>query len=43
MITITFEREGLTHVVREIQAEIYVKCWEDSVDESITHEIMVLA
>ena len=41
--TITFEREGFTLVVKDVPAEVCMNCGEDYVDESITHEIMVLA
>lgn len=43
MTTITFEREGFTLVVKEVLAEVCMNCGEDYVDETITHEIMVLA
>jgi YgiT-type zinc finger domain-containing protein len=41
--TVTFEREGLTLVVKEVPAEICLNCGEDYVDESVAHEIMMLA
>jgi YgiT-type zinc finger domain-containing protein len=41
--TVTFEREGLTLVVKEVPAEICMNCGEDYVDESVAHEIMMLA
>ncbi|MBR1368493.1 zinc finger protein [Methanocalculus chunghsingensis] len=41
--TITFEREGVLLVVKEVPAEICMNCGEDYVDASITHEIMLLA
>jgi YgiT-type zinc finger domain-containing protein len=41
--TVTFEREGLTLVVKEVPAEICMNCGEDYVDESVAHDIMVLA
>ena len=41
--TITFEREGVLLVVKEVPAEICMNCGEEYVDASITHEIMLLA
>jgi YgiT-type zinc finger domain-containing protein len=41
--TVTFEREGLTLVMKEVPAEICMNCGEDYVGEAVAHEIMVLA
>jgi len=41
--TVTFEREGLTLVMKEVPADICMNCGEDYVDESVTREIMALA
>lgn len=41
--TVTFERDGLTLVMKEVPAEICKNCGEDYVDEAVAHEIMVLA
>ncbi len=41
--TVTFDRDGVTLVVREVPAQICTNCGEDYVDEAVTHEILALA
>jgi YgiT-type zinc finger domain-containing protein len=41
--TVTLERDGLTLVMKEVPAEICDNCGEDYVNESIAHELMLLA
>jgi len=41
--TVTLEREGLTLVMKEVPAEICINCGEDYVEESVVHDIMILA
>ena len=41
--TVTLERDGLTLVIKEVPAEICINCGEDYVDESVVHDIMILA
>lgn len=41
--TVTFEREGLTLVMKEVPAEICNNCGEDYVDDAVAREIMALA
>ena len=41
--TVTFERDGLTLVMKEVPAEICTNCGEDYVDESVAREITALA
>ncbi len=41
--TVTLERDGLTLVMKEVPAEICINCGEDYVDESVVHDIMILA
>ena len=41
--TVTFERDGLTLVMKEVPAEICTNCGEDYVDESVAREIIAMA
>ncbi|WP_292370623.1 type II toxin-antitoxin system MqsA family antitoxin [Methanoregula sp. UBA64] len=41
--TVTFERDGMTLVVKEVPARICTNCGEDYVDEKVAHEIMEMA
>ena len=41
--TVTFERDGLTLVMKEVPAEICHNCGEDYVDESVSRDIMAMA
>jgi YgiT-type zinc finger domain-containing protein len=41
--TVTFERDGLTLVMKEVPAEICENCGEDYVDETVAREIRELA
>jgi YgiT-type zinc finger domain-containing protein len=41
--TVTLEREGFTLVMKEVPAEICINCGEDYVEESVVHDIMILA
>lgn len=43
MTTVTFERDGMTIVVKEVPARICANCGEDYVDEQVAHEIIELA
>jgi len=40
--TVTFERDGLTLVMKEVPAEICTNCGEDYVDESVAREIIAM-
>ena len=41
--TVTFERDGLPLVMKEVPAEICTNCGEDYVDESVAREIIAMA
>ncbi|OPX73432.1 MAG: hypothetical protein A4E38_00085 [Methanoregulaceae archaeon PtaB.Bin108] len=41
--TVTFERQGLTLVMKEVPAEICTNCGEDYVDEAVSRDIMAMA
>jgi len=41
--TVTFERDGLTLVMKEVPAEICMNCGEDYVDEAVARDILALA
>jgi YgiT-type zinc finger domain-containing protein len=41
--TVTFEREGLTLVVKEVPAQVCANCGEDYVDDRVAHEILNIA
>lgn len=41
--TVTFERQGLTLVMKEVPAEICTNCGEDYVDEAVARDIMAMA
>lgn len=41
--TVTFEREGMTLVVKDVPAQICTNCGEDYVDEQVAHEILGIA
>jgi YgiT-type zinc finger domain-containing protein len=43
MTTVTFERDGLTLVVKEVPAQVCMNCGEDYVDEQVAHEILGIA
>ena len=43
MKNVTFERDGLTLVVKEVPARICTNCGEDYVDEQVSHEILGIA
>ena len=41
--TVTFERDGMTLVVKDVPARICTNCGEDYVDEQIATEILAIA
>lgn len=41
--TVTFERDGMILVVKDVPAQVCTSCGEDYVDEQVTHEILVMA
>ena len=41
--TVTFERDGLILVVKEVPARICTNCGEDYVYEQVSHEILGIA
>lgn len=41
--TVTFEREGLTLVMKEVPTEICTNCGEDYVDDAVARDIMAMA
>jgi YgiT-type zinc finger domain-containing protein len=41
--TVTFEREGLTLVIKEVPAQVCTNCGEDYVDDQVAHEILTIA
>ena len=41
--TVTFERDGMTLVVKDVPAQICTNCGEDYVDEQVAHEILGIA
>jgi YgiT-type zinc finger domain-containing protein len=43
LTTVTFDRDGLTLVVKEVPAQVCTNCGEDYVDEHVAHEILGIA
>jgi len=41
--TVTFDRDGMTLVVKEVPAQVCMNCGEDYVDEQVAHEILLIA
>jgi YgiT-type zinc finger domain-containing protein len=41
--TVTFERDGMTLVVKDVPAQICTNCGEDYVDEQVAREILGIA
>ena len=41
--TVTFERDGMTLVVKDVPARICTNCGEDYVDEQVACEILAIA
>ncbi|MGA2912966.1 MAG: type II toxin-antitoxin system MqsA family antitoxin [Methanoregula sp.] len=41
--TVTFDRDGLTLVVKDVPAQVCSNCGEDYVDEHVAHEILTIA
>jgi YgiT-type zinc finger domain-containing protein len=41
--TVTFDRDGITLVVKEVPAQVCTNCGEDYVDGTVTREILSLA
>ena len=41
--TVTFDRDGMTLVVKDVPARICTNCGEDYVDEQVTREILAIA
>ena len=41
--TVTFDRDGMTLVVKDVPAQICTNCGEDYVNEHVAHEILTLA
>jgi YgiT-type zinc finger domain-containing protein len=43
LTTVTFDRDDLTLVVKEVPAQVCTNCGEDYVDEHVAHEILGIA
>jgi YgiT-type zinc finger domain-containing protein len=41
--TVTFERDGVTLVVKDVPAQVCTNCGEDYVDEQVAREILGIA
>jgi len=41
--TVTFEREGLTFIVREVPAQVCTNSGEDYVDDAVARDILSIA
>lgn len=41
--TVTFDRDGMTLVVKDVPAQVCPDCGEDYVDEHVAHEILAIA
>ncbi len=41
--TVTFERDGMTLVVKDVPAKVCANCGEDYVDEQVAREILAVA
>ena len=41
--TVTFERDGMTLVVKDVPAQVCSNCGEDYVDEQVAREILATA
>ena len=41
--TVTFDRDGMTLVVKDVPAHVCTNCGEDYVDEHVAHEILTIA
>ena len=41
--TVTFEREGLTFIVREVPAQVCTNCDEDNVADAVARDILSIA
>ena len=41
--TVTFEREGLTFIVKEVPAQVCTNCGEDYVDDAVARDILNIA
>ncbi|MDP3564649.1 MAG: type II toxin-antitoxin system MqsA family antitoxin [Methanoregula sp.] len=41
--TVTFDRDGMTLVVKDVPAQVCTNCGEDYVDEHVAHEILAIA
>ena len=41
--TVTFDRDGMTLVVKDVPAQVCTNCGEDYVDEHVAHEILTIA
>ncbi|MFA4850429.1 MAG: type II toxin-antitoxin system MqsA family antitoxin [Methanoregula sp.] len=41
--TVTFDRDGMTLVVKDVPAQVCTNCGEDYVDEHGAHEILTIA
>jgi YgiT-type zinc finger domain-containing protein len=41
--TVTFDRDGMTLVVKDVPAQVCPNCGEDYVDEHVAHEIPAIA
>jgi YgiT-type zinc finger domain-containing protein len=41
--TVTFERDGMTLVVKDVPAQVCTNCGEDYVDEHVAREILGIA
>jgi YgiT-type zinc finger domain-containing protein len=41
--TVTFDRDGMTLVVKDVPAQVCTNCGEDYVDDQVAHEILAIA
>jgi len=41
--TVTFDRDDMTLVVKDVPAQVCTNCGEDYVDEHVAHEILAFA
>ncbi|MCK4270159.1 MAG: type II toxin-antitoxin system MqsA family antitoxin [Methanogenium sp.] len=41
--TVTFDREGITLVVKDVPAQVCTNCGEDYVDEKVAHDLLIIA
>jgi len=41
--TVTFDREGITLVVKDVPAQVCTNCGEDYIDEKVAHDLLTIA